>query len=686
MAETMKTIDTVDPRPFKKLIMTIGELPTSFLESMTYYEMLAWFVDYLQNTIIPAVNNNAEALKELQSAFVTLKKYVDEYFDNLDVQEEINNKLDAMVEDGTLTQLIAQFLSLNAVMSFPSVADMKLAQNLVNGSTIETYGFYNINDGGGAKYLVREITNEENVDEVTLFALYDNTLVAELVCEDTMNVKQFGAKGDGVTDETILLGKIFSFVNTNDIVKTIVFPKGTYNVSDTIRVYSNINIEGEGVGNTTIKFTSTSETGANNHYLLYFYTASNLNVKNIKFEGAKNPTDYTIPLTQWWHGLTLAYSSNITIEKCEFDNFFTSGISIRNSSNILINDNDFSSNGWNDIAITRETDNIKITNNRFNNIASRGVNAEDGTFEQPCTNTLIEGNTFKTLNTSYQPRAINFANGSLSGDNHRYKNITISNNTINDVWEGMLLKFVKDVVITNNIFNCARAITGTSTNMTGYNENINVSNNIFNCTHPNTNLPFLSYNLPNSKNVIFNNNRCSSDVSQASINVTFYLCNDCIINNNVIIGGTRGLLLAGNNYNVTNNEIKDCSTYGISTSGSELTILNNKITNTGDSGIKLEGGNSKYKIEGNYLFNNTNYGIEFPNGSQGNKFAVIRNNWFGEDREVPVMNYCCYANKDVGYVVIENSYMLSNIDLHNGSHWLTNCVFRNNDGFGTLPA
>ena len=624
-----------------------------------------------------------ETIEEYINKFNDLYSYVHDYFDNLDVQEEINNKLDQMYEDGQLTQLIAQFLSLNAVISFPSVADMKLAQNLVNGSTCETYGFYNINDDGGAKYLVREITNQDTIDEVTLFALYDNTLVAELVCEDTMNVKQFGAKGDGVTDETTLLGKIFSFVNTNNIVKTILFPKGTYNVSDTVNVYSNINIEGEGVGNTTIKMTSTEETGANNHYTLYFNNASNLNVKNITFEGAKDPTDYTILENHWWHGLTLSYSSNIAIENCEFKNFITSGISIRNSSNILINDNDFSSNGWNDIAITRETDNIKITNNRFNNISARGVNAEDGTFDQPCTNTLITGNTFKTLNTAMQPRAISFSNGSLSGNQHRYIGITISNNNIYGVWEGILLKFVKDVIITDNIIECARGFNGTSANMTGYNTNIHINNNIIDAAHTNTSGYHMVYNIPNCENVKFTNNRCYCD-NQTSINTTFFNCNNCEIDNNTIIKGTHGLRCNGNNIHITNNEIRDCSQYGISTQVTELYIKNNKITNTGDSGVKLEQNWSKYQIEGNYFFNNTNYGIEFP--SQGNKFAVIRNNWFGEDREIPVMNYCCYANANVGYVIIENTYMLSDISLRNETNWQSTCVFRNNDGFGTLPA
>ena len=104
----METIETLDTQPFKNLVMSIGALPSSFVDSMSYYEALAWLVKYLETQVIPAVNNNAEALDELQTAFVTLKDYVDHYFDNLDVQEEVNSKLDAMALDGTLAELINQ--------------------------------------------------------------------------------------------------------------------------------------------------------------------------------------------------------------------------------------------------------------------------------------------------------------------------------------------------------------------------------------------------------------------------------------------------------------------------------------------------------------------------------------------------------------------------------------------------
>lgn len=92
-------------------------IPLAFDESMSYYETLCGLLNYLQNTIIPTVNNNADAVAELQSLYEQLRSYVDNYFTNLDVQEEINNKLDQMVTDGTLASVIEPLVTTHLTSS-----------------------------------------------------------------------------------------------------------------------------------------------------------------------------------------------------------------------------------------------------------------------------------------------------------------------------------------------------------------------------------------------------------------------------------------------------------------------------------------------------------------------------------------------------------------------------------------
>lgn len=142
--------------PLKYICMTIGELPSSYLESMTYYEQLLWLTKFLQERMIPALDNNALAVEELQKLFIELQNYVNNYFDNLDVQDEINNKLDQMLEDGVLEQIIEQFINSTALWVYDTVQDMKEATNLIDGSYARTLGYYSVNDGGGGTYRITE--------------------------------------------------------------------------------------------------------------------------------------------------------------------------------------------------------------------------------------------------------------------------------------------------------------------------------------------------------------------------------------------------------------------------------------------------------------------------------------------------------------------------------------------------
>ena len=93
---------------FPQWVNNLGIIPTSYKDSMSYYETLAWLCKFLEETVLPTVNQNGEAVEELQALYVQLNDYVTHYLDNLDIQEDINNKLDAMVEDGTLAEIINQ--------------------------------------------------------------------------------------------------------------------------------------------------------------------------------------------------------------------------------------------------------------------------------------------------------------------------------------------------------------------------------------------------------------------------------------------------------------------------------------------------------------------------------------------------------------------------------------------------
>lgn len=178
MAELI-TIKTLDRQPFKNMVATIGNLPTSFVDSMSYYEILAWLCNYIEEQIIPTVNTNSEAVIELQGLYVQLKEYVDNYFENLDVQEEINNKLDAMAEAGTLEAIIGAYINANAILAYDTVADMINAENVIDGSFARTYGKTTLNDGLGNDY---KILNSEGYtpDGENVISLQNNLVAIKI--------------------------------------------------------------------------------------------------------------------------------------------------------------------------------------------------------------------------------------------------------------------------------------------------------------------------------------------------------------------------------------------------------------------------------------------------------------------------------------------------------------------------
>lgn len=208
--------------PFKRFCITIGAIPATYIESLSYYETLLWLCKYLQDTVIPAVNTNAAAVTELQEAFVTLQSYVDNYFENLDVQTEINNKLDEMVESGEFQEIIAQYLNTQIIYNTTELM-LEDIDNIDVGTKVQTLGYYNINDGGGALFI---ITDTEPSDSY----IQEGTKYARFIKEENSiyNVLQYGAKCDNDTDCSTIVNNLISYITSNG-GGTLYFPKNKYN-------------------------------------------------------------------------------------------------------------------------------------------------------------------------------------------------------------------------------------------------------------------------------------------------------------------------------------------------------------------------------------------------------------------------------------------------------------------------
>ena len=68
----MKEIENLNYRPFTKWCMSVGAVPSSYIAGMTMEEQMLWLCSYIEKEVIPTINNNGEAVEELQNLYVEL--------------------------------------------------------------------------------------------------------------------------------------------------------------------------------------------------------------------------------------------------------------------------------------------------------------------------------------------------------------------------------------------------------------------------------------------------------------------------------------------------------------------------------------------------------------------------------------------------------------------------------------
>lgn len=177
---------------YREVLIRLMSMTSPFIydDEETFLEMLRKFYKYLHELTKASkemsddINDLREEMtnyeEEINGIVEELKDYINNYFDNLDVQDEINNKLDEMVEDGTLTEIIAQYLQLPNLLAFDTRADLKASTDIVNGALCRCVGATSYDDGLGAYYKVRPVTTDDVIDNDNIISLTNyNTLVAE---------------------------------------------------------------------------------------------------------------------------------------------------------------------------------------------------------------------------------------------------------------------------------------------------------------------------------------------------------------------------------------------------------------------------------------------------------------------------------------------------------------------------
>lgn len=207
-------------RPFRVWCQKV--LPLVYDDSLSYYELLCKVVHFLNKTM-EEVNQLGVDISNMFNAFQQLQDYVNNYFSTLDVQEEINNKLDEMAENGELANIISTFTYRGYRTTTELINDSKLKNN----QFCYTLGYYDINDGGSALIYTTDTKNEN------LFSIETtNGLFANIIPQNgLLNVKACGAYGDDEHDDSEVINSVLEFGGVYNIEFPQSFYKGNINIT-----------------------------------------------------------------------------------------------------------------------------------------------------------------------------------------------------------------------------------------------------------------------------------------------------------------------------------------------------------------------------------------------------------------------------------------------------------------------
>lgn len=398
--------------PFKLCVLQNFPFIESDFDAVTNYQLLCKIVDYL-NKIIDNNNKQNDNISQLEQNFITLYNYVNNYFNNLDVQEEINKKIDELI----------------------------------------TTGEFNI----------------------FLSGIY--------------TPEMFGAKGDGVTDDTEAIQKALAFNNVN-ISKN-------YLITENLVLHSNLKIFGGGTITKKVEFNDSYL----NHCIFSCTDSNNIDINNIDL--MSNSLAISV------HGCSNVNITNLIINSEKYS--------------ILISDSE-----------KNESDGITISNIKLENdvtiISSDGIHIDGG-----CSNIYIynvsgtSGDDFIALNA-------------IEGIRKTIKNVIIDNIKCSGYagvrLYGQLNCVIENVSINNSYINSNNGIR--LTNIVGFTEiNLNsptFNNIVFNNCIVNSSIRnvFLTYI---NGSVTFNNCTFVATVNpnfgffNSSIN-SLLIFNSCIFNTN----------------------------------------------------------------------------------------------------------------------------------------------------------
>lgn len=465
--------------------------------------------------------------------------------------------------------------TVETVTIYSTFEDMKSA-SVPEGTTISTNGFYSEGDGGAAQYIVSSAASQLNIPNIS--TRLSNGLYANLIYEDSINVRQIGAKGDSLTDDYDYFNSIaLSGIN-------LYIPNGTYYCSTKLLLTKDIAIRGESTENTVIIYKN-EVNRANfetwNQRGLITFNNNNLILENLSFKYiADNSTLFTRTKTQSGaeaaEGVLFSVlrGDSINVSNCDF---YVGGTANPSITCMWIKSE------------TKDARNIKIDNCSFFNDTSSTVGGCLWMSAHDNEKTSVSG--VSVTNCSFTKRNNDEA---LSFWGYNINDVVIDNNQFEFIGSGVQ----NDVLVAFGMPNSNRA--ESLTNIHFRNNNIKFNGDVANVLKAQL--------LTDSSTIEIANNTIIGTLSNSKFSLSCFGMNKC-----------GNITLKGNRINIAGGGELSYIIYG----GGAITDSNNTFsTQDCNRTMLIKSTNSKYFEGANITL--TNDSFNFAGSSTVSEQAVIQ--------------------------------------------------------------
>jgi hypothetical protein len=147
---------------------------------------------------------------------------------------------------------------------------------------------------------------------------------------ESVSVKDFGAVGDGVANDTTAIQAALTYANSLSGT-TIFVPEGTYKCTSSLNIYAGTTLEGEGKTNSILSFNNTGD-GIKSTFAINSSSAANINLNNLRIintnasnigggyvdVGGTFVNVFNCYFTGWKYGIIFDQTEIASIDLCEF--------------------------------------------------------------------------------------------------------------------------------------------------------------------------------------------------------------------------------------------------------------------------------------------------------------------------------------------------------------------------------